>query len=306
MSDAPFADAALPVTVNPRPDAPPYRPDPSSPFRARVSARIDLAAGGHAVVEDLPLDLTDEEVTVGRLAEMVVSAMGGLVARTVTVLRVAVGPRGAEDDRAEATKHALATPAAVRAAYGAPRPLAAAKTRDRLDAWSRRFISLSPFVVVASADARGWCDATPRGDAPGFVRVLDDATLALPDRVGNNRVDTLSNVASNPRVGLLFFVPGVRETLRVNGRATISTEPALREAMAERGKPPASVLVVAIEELFFHCGKAVIRADLWNPDRHVPPGTIPPIGRMVADQVGGIDPDRAEAETLVGYRERLY
>jgi len=200
----------------------------------------------------------------------------------------------------------LASPEAVRAHYGGARPLAAAKTRASLDAWSRRFIGLSPFVVVASADAEGRCDATPRGDAPGFVRILDDVTLAMPDRLGNNRVDTLLNVASNPRVGLLFMIPGVRETLRVNGRATISTDPGLRQGMAERGKAPASVLLVAIEELFFHCGKALIRSDLWNPQRHAPAGTIPPIGRMVADQLGTIDPDQAEADTLAGYVERLY
>jgi hypothetical protein len=194
----------------------------------------------------------------------------------------------------------------VREAYGAPRTLAAAKTRERLDAWSRRFIGLSPFCVIASADARGWCDATPRGDAPGFVRVLDDVTLAMPDRLGNNRVDTLLNVAANPRVGLLFMIPGVRETLRVNGRAAISTDEALRAGMSERGKAPTSVLVITIEELFFHCGKALIRSELWNPEKHVPPGTIPPIGRMVAEQLGTIDPAQAEADTLTAYVERLY
>jgi len=200
----------------------------------------------------------------------------------------------------------LASQDAVRAHYGAARPLAAAKTRAVLDAWSRKFIGLSPFVVVASADAEGRCDATPRGDAPGFVRVLDDATLAMPDRLGNNRVDTLLNVAANPRVGLLFMIPGVRETLRVNGPARISTDMALREAMAERGKAPASVLLVTVEELFFHCGKALIRSGLWDPERHVPIGTIPTIGRMVDEQLGGIDPAQAEADTLAAYVERLY
>jgi PPOX class probable FMN-dependent enzyme len=216
-----------------------------------------------------------------------------------------VVPRGAHHDAAPPAE-GLATPAAVRAHYGEVRALAAAKTVTRLDAWPRRFIALSPFCIVASADARGWCDATPRGDAPGFVRVLDDTTLALPDRRGNNRVDTLLNVAENPRVGLLFMVPGVRETLRVNGRARISTEPDLLAEMPAQGKLPSSALVVSVEEVFFHCGKALIRSELWNPERHVPPGTIPPIGRMIAEQLGGMDADAAEADTLVGYRDRLY
>jgi PPOX class probable FMN-dependent enzyme len=306
MSDAHTADHALPITLTPDPDAPPYVRDPSSRFRVKFDARVDFTNGGHAAVEDFLLDIPGESVTPARLAEMIVSAMNLLRAGPVTITRMAVVPRGAHDDAAAPAPGTLATQSAVRAAYGEVRPLAAAKTRPRLDAWSRTFISLSPFCVVASADARGWCDATPRGDAPGFVRVLDDMTLALPDRLGNNRVDTLLNVASNPRVGLLFMIPGVRETLRVNGRATISTEAALREGMAERGKVPASVLVIAIEELFFHCGKALIRSELWNPNRHVPAGTIPPIGRMVADQLGTIDPDKAEADTLAAYVERLY
>lgn len=306
MNDAHASDHAGPDTPKPCADAPPGPHEASSRLRVRVDAQIDFADGGRASLEDVVLDLAEESVTPARLAELVASSMGLLRAGAVTVTRLAAEPRRVHDDGAEDGRDTLATPEAVRAAYGAPRPLAAAKTRDRLDAWSRRFISLSPFVVVASADALGRCDATPRGDAPGFVRVLDDATLALPDRLGNNRVDTLTNVAANPRVGLLFMIPGVRETLRVNGRARISTDPALRATMIERGKVPASVLVVTVEELFFHCGKALIRSDLWNPARHVPPGTIPPIGRMVADQLGTLDPAQAEADTLVGYAERLY
>lgn len=306
MSDAHIPDHALPVTVTPDPGAPPYAPNPASAFRVKCDARVDFTNGGHAAVEGFLLDLPGETVTPARLAEMLVSAMNLLRAGKVTITRMAVVPRGAHDDAAAPVGDALATQAAVREAYGEVRALAAAKTRDRLDAWSRKFIALSPFCVIASADARGWCDATPRGDAPGFVRALDDVTLAMPDRLGNNRVDTLLNVASNPRVGLVFMIPAVRETLRVNGRAVISTDTALRESMAERGKAPSSVLVITIEELFFHCGKALIRSELWNPEKHLAPGTIPPIGRMVAEQLGGLDPAKAEADTLVAYIERLY
>lgn len=306
MSDAHSPDHPLPVTITPDPDAPPYVADPTSRFRVKFDARIDFTNGGHAAVEAFLLDLPGETVTPRRLAEMIVSAMNLLRPGPVTITRMEVVPRGAHDDAAAPAADALASQAAVREAYGAVRTLAAAKTRDRLDPWSRKFVSLSPFCVAASADAAGWCDATPRGDAPGFVRVLDDTTLAMPDRRGNNRVDMLLNIASNPRVGLLFMIPGVRETLRVNGRAAISTDMGLRESMAERGAVPTSVLVITIEELFFHCGKALIRSDLWNPEKHLAPGIIPPIGRMVADQLGTIDPAEAEADTLRGYVERLY
>lgn len=295
----------LPVILAPAADALPYRADPTSRFRVKFDARVDFTNGGHVEVQDFLLDIPGETVTPERLAEMIVSAMNLLRAGPVTITRMEVVPRGAHHDAAPPAE-GLATPAAVRAHYGEVRALAAAKTVTRLDAWPRRFIALSPFCIVASADARGWCDATPRGDAPGFVRVLDDTTLALPDRRGNNRVDTLLNVAENPRVGLLFMVPGVRETLRVNGRARISTEPDLLAEMRAQGKLPSSALVVSVEEVFFHCGKALIRSELWNPERHVPPGTIPPIGRMIAEQLGGMDADAAEADTLVGYRDRLY
>jgi predicted pyridoxine 5'-phosphate oxidase superfamily flavin-nucleotide-binding protein len=200
-------DTVLPVTLTPTPDAPPYRPDPSSRFRVQFDARVDFTNGGHVEAKDFLLDIPGDTVTPERLAEMIVAAMNLLRAGPVTITRMAVVPRGAHDDTAQPAE-GLATPAAVRAHYGEVRALAAAKIITRLDTWARRFIALSPFCVVASADARGWCDATPRGDAPGFVRVLDDTTLALPDRRGNNRVDTLLNVAENPRLGLLFMIPG--------------------------------------------------------------------------------------------------
>lgn len=298
-------DLRAALTLTPAPDALPYRPDPSSRFRVKFDARIDFTNGGHVEAKDFLLDIPAESVTPERLAEMIVSAMNLLRAGPVTITRMEIVPRGAHDDAAQPAEE-LATAGAVRSHYGEVRALAAAKCIDRLDAWARRFIALSPFCVVASADARGWCDATPRGDAPGFVRVLDDATLAIPDRRGNNRVDTLLNVVENPRLGLLFLVPGVRETLRVNGRARISTEPELLAGMPAQGRLPSSALVVAVEEVFFHCGKALIRSDLWNPERHVPRGTVPPIGRIIAEQLGGMDPDKAEADTLVGYTERLY
>ncbi|RYC29823.1 pyridoxamine 5'-phosphate oxidase family protein [Lichenibacterium minor] len=156
---------------------------------------------------------------------------------------------------------------------------------SRLDGHARAFIGLSPFLVIASADEAGRCDATPRGDAPGFVRVLDDRRLALPDRLGNRRVDTMLNVAANPQVGLVLMVPGIAETLRVNGRAHLCRDPDILAAMAVRDRWPTAALLVEIEEVFVHCGKAMIRSDLWNPEKRVPRDSFPTLGRIMADQM---------------------
>lgn len=173
----------------------------------------------------------------------------------------------------------------VRVIYGEPDPRAVAKQMSRLDGHARAFIGLSPFLVIASADEAGRCDATPRGDAPGFVRVLDDRRLALPDRLGNRRVDTMLNVAANPQVGLVFMVPGIAETLRVNGRARLCRDDDILAAMAVRDRWPTAALLVEIEEVFVHCGKAMIRSDLWNPEKRVPRDSFPTLGRIMADQM---------------------
>lgn len=195
----------------------------------------------------------------------------------------------------------------VRALYGAASPMVYAKQLPQLDKHARAFIALSPFMVLASADAGGRCDATPRGDGPGFVTVLEDGRLAIPDRLGNRRVDTLMNVAENPHVGMLFLVPGISESLRVNGTAVLSTDPAILEPMAVGGKVPTSALVVTVEEVFFHCGKAVIRSELWNPERQIPKSGFPSLGRILADQVnqgqGAEETDKLMAEA---YKKRLY
>jgi PPOX class probable FMN-dependent enzyme len=190
--------------------------------------------------------------------------------------------------------------------YGAPSERALSKQLRRLDRHCRAFIARSPFLVVASGDASGRCDASPKGDAPGFVAVLDDATLLIPDRLGNNRVDTLGNLLARPGVGLIFFVPGVNETLRVNGRARVTTEPALLEPLAVNGKIPRSGILVAVDEVYFHCGKALIRSDLWNPEKYLARGDLPSLGRILADQIGGIDAAEAERQTAESYRNRLY
>lgn len=194
----------------------------------------------------------------------------------------------------------------LRDLYAPPLQIALDKQLDRLDAHCATFIRRSPFLVLATADEAGRCDASPRGDAPGFVQVLDARRLAIPDRRGNNRLDSLENLARNPGVGLIFFVPGVDETLRVNGMGAVSADPALLASMAVQGKPPASALVVTVEEAFFHCGKALKRSRLWDPAGHARPGEIPSLGRILADQVRGVQAEEADANLAVAYRERLY
>ncbi len=170
----------------------------------------------------------------------------------------------------------------LRAHLGPVSPLAAAKIRSRLDRHARHFIALSPFLVIASADAEGRLDASPRGDPPGFVQVLDDATLLLPDRRGNNLADTFGNLLTRPRVGLVFFVPGVEETLRVNGTARVTTDPALLAGCAVQGKPPVTGTLIGVEEAYFHCAKALRRARLWHPATPVERSSFPTLGRILA------------------------
>ncbi len=199
----------------------------------------------------------------------------------------------------------IARPEDVRALYGEPSDLVRKKVLSRLDGHCQHFIRLSPFVVIASSDETG-ADATPRGDAPGFVAILDDRRLLIPDRRGNNRIDTLLNVTRNPQVGLLFLVPGINETLRVNGRSRIITDPALLEPLAAQGKVPTSGLEVAVEEAFFHCGKAMIRSRLWDPAARVERKSFPSLGRIVADQIAGVDAEAADQNLEESYRTRLY
>ena len=196
-------------------------------------------------------------------------------------------------------------PAALRAHVGPVSTLAERKVLHRLDAHARHFIALSPFLVIATADAEGRVDASPRGDPPGFVRVVDDTTLFLPDRPGNNRVDSFSNVLASPGVGLLFFVPGVDETLRVNGTGHVSTDADLLDGSQVQGRVPRTGLVVAVTELFFHCAKALKRSRLWDRAAQIERSSFPTLGRILADQQGA---DAADVEERVetGYRTRMY
>jgi PPOX class probable FMN-dependent enzyme len=200
----------------------------------------------------------------------------------------------------------LNTPEAVRGHYEAPHPLVLRKQLDRLDRHCRAFIAASPFYVIASSDAQGRLDATPRGDRPGAVAVVDDATVLLPDRRGNNRLDTMMNVAENPHVGLLFLVPGVVETLRVNGRAGITIDPVLLAQLGAGGRPARAAIRVEVEEVYFQCGKALIRSELWNPERRAPQGALAPLGQVLAEQIGIGDASGLEASIQADYRGGLY
>jgi PPOX class probable FMN-dependent enzyme len=152
------------------------------------------------------------------------------------------------------------------------------KMLDRLDRRCRSFVAASPFVVVGSTNPLGMVDLSPKGDRPGFVRSLDDATLAIPDRRGNRRVDTFHNVLQNPGVGLIFFVPGQRETLRVTGRALLVRDHGIRSSMMEDGRMPELAMIVSVERAFFHCGKCITRSKLWNYDAHrQPAGVLSPV-----------------------------
>jgi PPOX class probable FMN-dependent enzyme len=194
----------------------------------------------------------------------------------------------------------------LREHYGAPLERARIKTLKRLDKHCRRFIELSPFVCLGTASASG-TDVTPRGDRPGFVHVLDDVTLAIPDWPGNNRLDSLQNIVENPKVGLLFLIPGVEESLRANGEARVSFEPQLLERWETNGKHPRSVLVVQVQEAFLHCGKALIRSKLWQNEYKVERAALPTYGQMLKDQIEIADTaEEIECSVAQAYREKLY
>ena len=195
----------------------------------------------------------------------------------------------------------------LREVYAPPADRAGLKVLDHLDVHCRDFIALSPFYVIASARADGRADASPRGDPTGSAaHVLDDRTLLLPDRPGNRQVDTLMNLVERPYVGLVFFVPGLTETLRINGRAEISTDRELLEPLAVGGKLPISVLKVTVEEAFLHCAKALIRARLWEPDAQVERSRFPSYGEVLADQIAGADAAEIDAGEKESARTELY
>ena len=185
--------------------------------------------------------------------------------------------------------HRITTLEELDALYGAPVPAALAKEIDHISDHYKAFIDKAPFVVVATVGPEG-LDCSPRGDPAGFVRVQDPKTVLIPDRRGNNRIDGLRNLVRDPRISLLFLIPGVGTTMRINGRAEITIDPAVCESFAMQGKAPKSVLVVTVDRIYFQCPKALVRSRLWSKEAQVSPSELPSTGDMLqAITQGGID-----------------
>ncbi|MGW3009273.1 MSMEG_1061 family FMN-dependent PPOX-type flavoprotein [Streptomyces sp. NPDC001219] len=204
------------------------------------------------------------------------------------------------------TRPRRVSPAEVLARLGEPEAMTKAKILDRIDEHFHRFIAHSPFLTMATADAAGRADCSPRGDYPGFVKVLDPHTLAVPDRLGNKIADSFRNLAENDGIGLLFLIPGLRETLRVNGHAYPTDEPEVLARMRTEAREPELALIVEVTQAYFHCGRAILRSRLWNPTSQALAEEIPTLGEMATAQFGlDIDPGLIDRGLEDTYR-KLY
>lgn len=207
-------------------------------------------------------------------------------------------------------EHVIADEQSLRSLFPATHTLATLKVQREIDRHARAFVERSPFLCIGTQDMGGNADVSPRGDPVGFVKILDPRTLAIPDRPGNNRLDSLSNILANPRVGLLFIIPGYDDTLRVNGTACLVTDPALLEAMRVNDRTPRLAIVVSVDEVFLHCAKAFRRSRLWDPAHFQDRGAMLSLSRIILDQTTGA-PDgdemaRIDADLEVEYRKTLY
>src|SRR3954451_1252464 len=191
---------------------------------------------------------------------------------------------------------------------GTPTSVVQSKVSASVNELTRQFIERSPFMLLATSAADGTCDVSPRGDPAGFVHILDERTLVVPERPGNKLADSLRNILANPNVGLLFLIPGIGDTLRVNGRATISTDETLLAPLQVEGKTPRLGLVIEVAEVFTHCSKAFVRSDLWNPDRHTDRDELPSQGEILRSLNPVIDAEQYDIERAERYarREGLY
>jgi PPOX class probable FMN-dependent enzyme len=208
-------------------------------------------------------------------------------------------------------EHVIGDEKSLREMFHSVGPLAALKSMPSLDKHALEFIRRAPFLCLGTQSPDGKGDVSPRGDPVGFVKILDSKTLAIPDRPGNNRLDSLSNIVANPSVGLLFFIPGFDDTLRVNGRATLSTDPDVLESLIVEGRTPKLAIIVEIVEVFMHCAKAFRRSQLWNPDHFQDRKEMPTLAKIVLDQTTGAPEDDAEmtkidAELEEDYRQSMY
>lgn len=203
------------------------------------------------------------------------------------------------------TSAIVATETELRELLGEPLPMTRAKVLDRLNPLTRKFVERSPFLCLATSDAYGKCDVSPRGDPTGFVRILDDRTLLIPERPGNRLADSLRNILNNPHVGLLFVVPGVDDTFRVNGRATLTTDAALLATCEVEGKLPKLGILVDIESAYTHCAKAFLRSQLWDPTRFADRAELPTNGEIQREIHGqSVDPADYDQQRAARYARR--
>jgi uncharacterized protein len=212
----------------------------------------------------------------------------------------------AMDVMARLRAHAVTTTEELYALNGQPSPAIANKHTSYLTPLLEQFITRAPFYLVATADVNGNCDVSPKGDPAGSVIVLDERTIALPDRLGNRRVDGHRNVLANPHVGLIFIIPGVDETVRVNGRAFITADPELLAAMTVQDRAPKLAVVVEIDEVYMHCARAFLRSGMWQPEQWPDPDMVPTLGAIMAEQKNLPPPDESQGKRQEDYRCTLY
>lgn len=208
-------------------------------------------------------------------------------------------------------EHLIESEAQLRGLFEPTHDLALKKCQTRLGVHAQAFIRRAPFVCIGTQSPDGRADVSPRGDPPGFVEILDQQTIAIPDRPGNNRLDTLSNIIANPAVGLLFIIPGFDDTLRLNGRARLSTDPSLLARMAVNGKVPKLAVVVQIDEVFLHCAKAFRRSQLWDPAARQDRRDMPSLIKLILDETGAAPDDQDTLRKLgealeQDYRQTMY
>ncbi len=201
----------------------------------------------------------------------------------------------------------ITEPRALREHFGDPLSIAVAVEKPQLDKHHRRFIKYSPFICIASAGDGGQPAVSPKGDAPGFVKVLDDKTLLIPDRPGNNKVESFQNMLENPKISLIFFIPRIMETLRVHGDAEIVLDTDLLKLAMAGPKLPATATIVKVTKAYMHCGKALIRSKLWDSDQHIAEGVIPPFGQVIKDQADmPVTLEQVQSKVEQEYQESLY
>lgn len=203
-------------------------------------------------------------------------------------------------------RHVITSEDDLRAIIGNPRQLILDKVTPYVTPLVQEFVEKSPYFLLASSAADGSCDCTPRGDPPGSLFFPDDRTLIFADRKGNRRIDSMQNILENPHVGLLFLIPGTDENVRINGRATITADPELCERLAINEKPAEVAVVVAIDEVFSHCARAILRSKLWEPESWPDPDTIPTLAAMMAEQANTAPPDESAGKRQEEYRKVLY